>query len=65
MRQSFSPQIEKKEGVVVAKCMHAVMVRVETWLLEEAHTKFPETKGLTATGLVDYLIRKALKETQK
>jgi hypothetical protein len=37
-----------------------VMVRVEEALLKRAREKFPSVRGLTATGLVDYLIRLAL-----
>jgi hypothetical protein len=39
-----------------------LLVRVETALLQQARKLFPESQGLTATGLVDLLIRKVLKE---
>jgi len=33
---------------------------VNVKLLEKARGKFPETKGLTYSALIDFLIRKAL-----
>lgn len=38
-----------------------IIVRVPEALLEKAKNQFPEAKGLTYAGLVDLLIRKALK----
>ena len=39
-----------------------VKLAVDRHLLDKARQKFEETKGLTYTGLVDFLIRKAMKE---
>jgi len=44
---------------------NTTMVRVDKKLLDEAQLKFPEAKGLTWTGLVDFLIRYALKQKSK
>jgi len=37
-------------------------IEVDNKLLEEAKKVFPETKGLTWTGLVDFLIRRAMEK---
>ena len=38
-----------------------IKVRVERELLEKLKEKFPETKGLTYTGTVDWALRVLLK----
>jgi len=37
-------------------------VYVETELMDAVKRKVPETKAMTYTGLVDYVLRKLLKE---
>jgi len=41
-----------------------VHVLADKELLDRAKEVFPETKGLTYSSLVDYLIRKVLKEAE-
>ena len=38
--------------------------RVETVLIQKVKRKFPETEGMTATGLVDWALRYLLKLKQ-
>jgi len=45
--------------------MKTVKIAVDRDLLDRVKQKLPEVEGLTHTSLVDYIIRKLLKEIEK
>jgi len=45
--------------------VRVVKINVNKELVDQLKEKYPETKGLTYTGLVDLMLRKVLKEASK
>lgn len=45
--------------------MSKFLVRVDSDLIDEFRKQHPEIEGLSATGVVDVMLRKALKEAKE